>query len=113
MSARLGADAARLAYVERQQDYGDPTANLTSIGVVWGELLGIGELDADTVALMLAGMKLVRATGRLDRDDLVDAVAYLMLADDARGMRNDADRRADMGGGTHGGATVPVDVQGG
>lgn len=111
MSARLGADAARLAYVERQQDYGDPTANLTSIGIVWGELLGIGELDADMVALMLAGMKLVRATGRINRDDLVDAVAYLMLADDARGMRNDADGRTNMGRHPDGGPASAMGVE--
>jgi rhamnogalacturonyl hydrolase YesR len=37
------------------------------------------------VALMMAGLKLVRASRRVDRDDLVDAVAYVMLADDTRG----------------------------
>jgi hypothetical protein len=51
---------------------------------VWGELLGTDPVPADMVALMLAGMKLVRATGRINRDDLVDACAYLMLADDVR-----------------------------
>lgn len=87
MGATLGADAARLAYLDRQDDYGDADDNLGRIGVVWGELLGVGEIDADMVALMLAGMKLVRASSRLNRDDLVDAVAYLMLADDIRGTK--------------------------
>lgn len=84
MSARLGADAARMAYSDRQQDYGDPTPNLSSIGAVWGEVLGCEPIPPDTVALMMCGMKLVRAAGRMNRDDLVDAVAYLMLADDIR-----------------------------
>jgi hypothetical protein len=85
MTARLGADAARLAYGDRQQDYGDAAANLSRIGAVWGELLGREAIPADMVALMMAGLKLVRASRRVDRDDLVDAVAYVMLADDTRG----------------------------
>ncbi len=84
MSARLGADAALMAYRDRQADYGDAADNLAAIGAVWAELLGMDIIPADTVALMLAGMKLVRASGRINRDDLVDACAYLMLADDVR-----------------------------
>ncbi len=84
MSARLGADAALMAYRDRQADYGDAADNLAAIGAVWAELLGMDTIPADTVALMLAGMKLVRASGRINRDDLVDACAYLMLADDVR-----------------------------
>jgi hypothetical protein len=74
-----------MAYRDRQADYGDATDNLAAIGSVWAELLGMDTIPADTVALMLAGMKLVRASGRINRDDLVDACAYLMLADDIRG----------------------------
>lgn len=85
MTARLGADAARMAYHDRQDDYGDAAGNLAAIGAVWAELLGMDPIPGDTVALMLAGMKLVRASGRINRDDLVDACAYLMLADDIRG----------------------------
>lgn len=85
MGARLGADAARMAYADRQADYGDAADNLAAIGAVWAELLGLDALPADMVALMLAAMKLVRASGRINRDDLVDASAYLMLADDIRG----------------------------
>lgn len=85
MTAMLGADAARMAYTNRQEDYGDPTPNLSSIGAVWGEVLGTDPIPPDTVALMMVGLKLVRAAGRMNRDDLVDAVAYLMLADDIRG----------------------------
>ncbi len=84
MSARLGADAALMAYRDRQADYGDAADNLAAIGSVWAELLGMDTIPADTVALMLAGMKLIRASGRINRDDLVDACAYLMLADDVR-----------------------------
>jgi len=84
MTARLGADAARMAYTDRMADYGEAGDNLAAIGAVWGELMGTDAIPADMVALMLAGMKLVRATGRVNRDDLVDAVAYLMLADDVR-----------------------------
>ncbi len=84
MTARLGADAALMAYENRQQDYGDAAANLSRIGEVWGTIMGTPPMPPDTVALMLCGMKVVRATRRVNRDDLVDAVAYLMLTDDIR-----------------------------
>ena len=84
MTARLGADAARLAYGDRLADYGDASGNLAAIGAMWAEVLGIDPIPADLVALMMVGLKLVRASGRNNRDDLVDAVAYLMLADDIR-----------------------------
>jgi len=73
-----------MAYRDRQADYGDAADNLAAIGAVWAELLGMDTIPADTVALMLAGMKLVRASVRINGDDLVDACAYLMLADDVR-----------------------------
>ncbi len=84
MSAKLGGDAARMAYVDRQEDYGDPSANLSTCGTVWSEILGIEPIPPDMVALMMCSMKLIRAANRINRDDLVDAVAYLMLADDIR-----------------------------
>jgi len=68
---------------DRQKDYGNPEDNLTRIGIVWGALLMQDAIPPRTVALMLAGMKLVRASNRDNRDDFVDAVGYLVLADES------------------------------
>lgn len=83
VSAALTDDAIELVYGQRHDDYGNPERNLKKIGMVWGALLGIEALPPRTVAMMLVGMKTVRAVGRVNRDDLVDAVGYLLLADEA------------------------------
>ena len=76
-------DARELVYGDRHSDYGSPERNLTKIGLVWGAMLGVEPIPARTVAVMMAGLKLVRASGRVNRDDLVDGVGYLLLADEA------------------------------
>lgn len=75
--------ARQTVHGARQNDYGTPERNLTRIGIVWGALLGIDALPPRTVAVMLAGMKCVRATGRDNRDDLIDGIGYLLLADES------------------------------
>lgn len=78
------ADEAReLVYGDRHDDYGSPERNLTKIGLVWGAMLGVEPIPPRTVAVMMAGLKLVRASGRTNRDDLVDGIGYLLLADEA------------------------------
>lgn len=76
-------DAREMVYGDRHRDYGSPERNLTKIGMVWGALLGIEAIPPRQVAVMMAGLKLVRASGRDNRDDLVDGIGYLMLADEA------------------------------
>lgn len=76
-------DARKLVYGDRHSDYGSPERNLTKIGLVWGAMLGVEPIPPRTVAVMMAGLKLVRASGRTNRDDLVDGIGYLLLADDA------------------------------
>jgi hypothetical protein len=79
----IARDAEDIVSGTREQDYGNPERNLTRIGIVWGALLGIDPLPARQVAVMLTGMKLVRASGRENRDDLLDGIGYLILADEA------------------------------
>jgi hypothetical protein len=79
----LANEARRMVYGDRNRDYGSPERNLTKIGMVWGALLGIDPIPPRTVAVMMTGMKLVRAAGRTNRDDLIDGVGYLLLADEA------------------------------
>ena len=70
----------------RQKDYGDPFSCHASIGAAWGAILGQsgytrGDLvQARTVALMLAAMKLMREAYSHKQDNLDDAVVYLKFA---------------------------------
>jgi hypothetical protein len=79
----IARDAEDIVFGSREQDYGKPERNLTRIGIIWGTLLGIDPLPARQVAVMLTAMKLVRASGRENRDDLLDGIGYLILADES------------------------------
>jgi predicted nucleic-acid-binding protein len=68
---------------DRQLAYGDPVATLEQVGEVWATLLDREPLDAETVALMMTALKLVRARRGGGRDCLVDAVGYLLIAERA------------------------------
>ena len=74
----------RIARGERQEEYGDPTQNLANIGRVWAGILDLeDDITAREVALMMVGLKALRATGRMNDDDLVDASGYVLLASEA------------------------------
>jgi len=76
--------ARRIVRGDREADYGPPEQNLTRIGIVWGALLDREQIPPRTVAVMLAGLKVVRASHRLNRDDLIDGIGYLLLADESK-----------------------------
>jgi Domain of unknown function (DUF6378) len=67
----------------RSEHYGPPVKNHRDIGVVWAVLLDLPEpIPPRTVAVMMAALKLVREGGpRRKRDNLVDAVGYLLIAE--------------------------------
>jgi len=69
---------------ERETQYGDPRESLTAIGDVWTALLrnklAPGErVTASEVALLMAGLKLVRESNAHKHDSLLDAIAYITL----------------------------------
>lgn len=66
---------------ERQADYGDPTDTHVRIAQVWSGILG-HEVQPVEVALMMAGLKLVRAAkGPTKQDSYDDAHAYVAIAE--------------------------------
>ena len=79
--------ADELLHGARQDSYGDPVPNYVRIGAIWGALLDCDPLPAHVVALMMAGLKLCRASQRDDDDDLIDAAAYLQITAWARELR--------------------------
>ena len=82
-------DAAIELLQDRDDEHGDFEENHTNIGAVFGALLDSagwdgGPVGAELAALMMAGMKLVRAAHRSDDDDYADAHAYLAGAESCR-----------------------------
>ncbi len=69
--------ARQLVYHERQDEYGHPAESLGTIGEIWSALLGI-DIDAETVALMMAGLKLARLSHHREHEDSqVDLCGYV------------------------------------
>lgn len=86
---RVRDDAARtlsdraLALIDgpRQDEYAPPERNMKNIGRVWAAMLDLAEpIPPEQVALMLAGMKLVRASYKPGEDSLVDLCGYAEIA---------------------------------
>lgn len=71
---------------ERQKDWGNPVDTHRRIARVWSGILNY-HITAHQVALMMAGLKLVRADlNPGDADSYVDARAYVRIAADFRGV---------------------------
>src|SRR5262245_55554273 len=69
-------EASRIVDGRGHDDYGHPSVVYGRVGRVWGALLGIEDIPAATVCLMLAGMKLGRYSLKPKRDSLVDTAGY-------------------------------------
>lgn len=76
----LAAEAIDLLSVDRMIDYGHPAENLDRTAQLWSAVLKT-DVDASQVAMCLALMKISRQAHAPMRDNIVDAIAYLMLAD--------------------------------
>jgi len=76
----IATDAIELLEVEREQDYGDAADNMKRIADLWGAYLGVS-ISRQDAAVMMSLLKLARMKGRYKRDNAVDAVAYVLLAD--------------------------------
>jgi hypothetical protein len=73
--------ARHLTSTDRQAQYGSPEDNLGRIAALWAAYLG-KDLGAHDVAVMMALVKIGRiGSGVTVRDNYVDAVAYIGLAD--------------------------------
>lgn len=70
------AEAERLIHGPRQEAYSHPLDDLGCTGRIWGAILGMPDIPAETVALMMVGLKMSRESRRHLRDNLVDAAGY-------------------------------------
>ena len=73
-------DAARIVTGARNEEYGHPEDNLVRTADLWSAYLGIAIVAGD-VAKMMVLMKLSRSKKTYTRDNFVDAIGYLLLAE--------------------------------
>ncbi len=65
----------------KKAEYGSFTNNLTRIGKTWSALLDLDKpIPPETVALMYAASKVVRAAYKYKEDNFIDALNYLRKA---------------------------------
>ena len=68
---------------QRGRDYGTPAENLKSISTLWSMHLEFDITEYD-VAIMMTMLKLARNANEPKDDNLLDAAAYLALADSVK-----------------------------
>lgn len=73
-------EAQQLVGGSRQRDYGHPRENLDRIARIWSVILST-EVTPRQVALCMVGLKLARDVNTPKRDNLVDAVGYLLTVE--------------------------------
>lgn len=74
-------EAHGLVNGQRQSDYGHPLDNFTQIGQMWAAILGVPEVTAEQVGLMMVATKVSRQCHRPKRDNLVDMAGYAETVD--------------------------------
>lgn len=72
-------------FAERQESYDTPDESFSNIAAVWNVLARKHlkeDLTPEMVALMMAGLKLVRQTANPKHDNIVDVVGYMICHED-------------------------------
>ena len=72
--------ALHLVDGDRQAAYGDPVDHMNRVARVWSGILGY-QITPKQVALLLAGLKLVREGNKHGPDNLTDAIGYVVIAE--------------------------------
>ena len=86
----VNEEADALVYGPREEDYSHPIIDFTTTGRLWGAILGIDDIDAEHVALMMAALKLSRLTRNpAHRDSMVDVCGYMAAYERVRLYREE------------------------
>lgn len=73
-------EARRLVDGERQKGYSHPAENFGRIAKIWSGIIG-AEVTPEHVAMCMVGVKLARECHEHNRDNLVDAIGYVLTLD--------------------------------
>jgi hypothetical protein len=76
----IATEAVGLVSADRQKAYGHPAKNFEDIARLWSVVLGY-EVTAAQVGLCMVQVKIAREIHVKKRDNLVDAVGYLLAYD--------------------------------
>jgi len=79
----IAEEAADLVSGDRQAAYGHPYDNFLETARLWSVVLGMN-VTPEQVALCMVQVKLAREINVPKRDNLVDAIGYLLCYDAAR-----------------------------
>lgn len=66
---------------DRGSLYGHPLQDFTRVGRIWGAILGLNDLPAEQVGLMLVGLKVSREAYQHKTDTLIDIAGYAETID--------------------------------
>jgi hypothetical protein len=76
-------EAGYLVSEERQAAYGHPSKNFSETAALWSVILGI-QVTPEQVALCMVQVKIARELNAHKRDNIVDAIGYLVAYDATR-----------------------------
>ena len=79
----LASEAVSLVTGPRQAAYAHPAVNFARIAALWSPILGV-DVTPGQVGLCMVQLKIARELNRPGRDNLVDALGYLLTYDAAR-----------------------------
>lgn len=73
-------EAADTVEGPRNIDYGHPADDFDRAALIWSGILGV-DVNARQVAMCMVGVKLARQVHAPKRDNVVDAIGYLLCLD--------------------------------
>jgi hypothetical protein len=79
----LATEAVKIVTGDRQTAYDHPRRNFARIAALWSPILGI-EVTPEQVALCSVQIKIAREIHAHKRDNVVDAIGYLLTLDACR-----------------------------
>ena len=74
-------DAAAIVNGEKQQQYGHPSVHFARVAAGWETIFADGIFDEERIALAMVWFKMCRQLQANKRDNIVDAIGYLLTAD--------------------------------
>jgi len=84
----IAQEAMDIVSGARQQTYGHPSKNFLDTARLWSVVLGV-EVTAQQVALCMVAVKVAREIHTPKRDNLVDAIGYLLAYDATKEITNE------------------------
>jgi hypothetical protein len=86
-------EAAAIVNGEKQQQYGHPSVHYARVAAGWETIFADGIFDEEHIALAMVWFKMCRQLQAHKRDNIVDAIGYLLTVDMCREQKTELTRR--------------------